>query len=254
MAMALTRFVNGQLDPLQTGQTARSIGSLAEGIGLPHALVQIRHQATHEHLPSWPTLHAAVMHALDWLHSVFWYPLHRIFSSSSHDITPSDPHAMLRKYKSGRKAILRSEPVQPPDLPRSYSDDLLHALATVPFLVPTAQSKRPADLVLPQALKEIWGPLVTDLIRDPRALSCLLLHLHRAIQRSVDDRSVQITLLAWTKHLSEHVLQGLPKYSEDLKQVFLAARACQSFLPSFVCNRLGKAKTDVAEQCNGQKS
>lgn len=51
-AAALIRLVNGLVDPLQLGAYARSITSLAQQLGLPPWLVELRHAATHEDLPS----------------------------------------------------------------------------------------------------------------------------------------------------------------------------------------------------------
>lgn len=49
---ALIRLVNGLVDPLQLGTYARPIGSIAQQLGLPGWLVELRHAATHEDLPS----------------------------------------------------------------------------------------------------------------------------------------------------------------------------------------------------------
>jgi len=51
-ATALIRLVNGLVDPLQAGTYARSILSIAAQIGFPAWLVELRHAATHEDLPS----------------------------------------------------------------------------------------------------------------------------------------------------------------------------------------------------------
>lgn len=51
-ALALIRFVNGLVDPLQRGAYARSIAAIATQIDLPLSLVELRHACTHEELPS----------------------------------------------------------------------------------------------------------------------------------------------------------------------------------------------------------
>lgn len=51
-ATAIIRLVNGLVDPLQLGVFARSIASIAVQLGLPQWLVELRHAATHENLPS----------------------------------------------------------------------------------------------------------------------------------------------------------------------------------------------------------
>jgi len=52
-------MVNGLVDPLQAGAYARSIASIAAQLGLPSWLVELRHAATHEDLPSLEMLREA---------------------------------------------------------------------------------------------------------------------------------------------------------------------------------------------------
>lgn len=58
-SIAIIRLVNGLVDPLQQGIYARPISSIAAQIGLPPWLVEIRHAATHEDLPSLEVLREA---------------------------------------------------------------------------------------------------------------------------------------------------------------------------------------------------
>lgn len=58
-ATAIIRLVNGLVDPLQLGTYARSIASIAKQLGLPSWLVELRHAATHEELPSLSLLREA---------------------------------------------------------------------------------------------------------------------------------------------------------------------------------------------------
>lgn len=73
--MALVRFVNEMVDPGQKGSYALPITKLAEQIGLPRNLVDLRHSGTHDELPSPGRLQLAVDQALAWLHSTYWIPL-----------------------------------------------------------------------------------------------------------------------------------------------------------------------------------
>lgn len=50
--MALTRFVNSVVDPEQQSMFAKSIASIATQMGLPTWFVELRHESTHENLPS----------------------------------------------------------------------------------------------------------------------------------------------------------------------------------------------------------
>ena len=56
---AIIRLVNGLVDPLQFGAYARSIASIANQLGLPSWLVELRHASTHEDLPSLELLREA---------------------------------------------------------------------------------------------------------------------------------------------------------------------------------------------------
>lgn len=58
-ATAIIRMVNGLVDPLQSGLYARSIAAIATQLGLPSWLVELRHAATHEDLPSLELLREA---------------------------------------------------------------------------------------------------------------------------------------------------------------------------------------------------
>ncbi|KAJ1636785.1 Las1-like protein, partial [Pavlovales sp. CCMP2436] len=71
-AMALTRFVNGVVDSGQKGAHARSVVSIGKELGLPSWFVELRHEATHNALPSLACLRLASEHALSWLHASYW--------------------------------------------------------------------------------------------------------------------------------------------------------------------------------------
>ena len=51
---------------------AAPVAALAEGMGLPRALVDLRHEATHKELPSLLTLRHAAHAALQWLRQSYW--------------------------------------------------------------------------------------------------------------------------------------------------------------------------------------
>jgi ribosomal biogenesis protein LAS1 len=78
-AMAIVRFINGMADPLQTGPYARPISMIAQRLGIPIELVQLRHQATHEDLPSLSVLRAGLWTCIAYLRDNSFGPL--IFAS-----------------------------------------------------------------------------------------------------------------------------------------------------------------------------
>ena len=71
-SLAIVRMVNGIADSSQRGRVAASVASLAAGAGLPRALVDLRHEATHNELPSLAALRLAALHALTWLEESYW--------------------------------------------------------------------------------------------------------------------------------------------------------------------------------------
>lgn len=74
ITMALVRFVNEMVDPLQKGTYAQPITKLAEQIGLPRNLVDLRHDGTHDELPSLGILELALAQSLAWLKENYWDP------------------------------------------------------------------------------------------------------------------------------------------------------------------------------------
>ncbi|KAJ4145565.1 hypothetical protein LMH87_004413 [Akanthomyces muscarius] len=72
---AFSRFVTGLLDGHQDKLRKQSMYSIAKVIGLPATFVELRHQATHEQLPSLAKLRPAAHRALDWIWDYYWKQL-----------------------------------------------------------------------------------------------------------------------------------------------------------------------------------
>ena len=66
--------MTGLLDSHQTRKTKQSMYSLAKTLTppLPATFVELRHQATHEELPSLPKLRFASKKALEWIWGYYW--------------------------------------------------------------------------------------------------------------------------------------------------------------------------------------
>lgn len=67
-----TSFVTGLLDSHQDKQRKMSMYDVAKSVGLPATFVELRHQATHEQLPSLTRLRAAARSALAWIWDYYW--------------------------------------------------------------------------------------------------------------------------------------------------------------------------------------
>jgi len=64
--------VTGLLDGYQDKRHKLSMYSIAERIGLPAPFVELRHQCTHEELPSLSKLRAAAERSLTWIWEHYW--------------------------------------------------------------------------------------------------------------------------------------------------------------------------------------
>ncbi|KAJ7814152.1 Las1-like-domain-containing protein [Mycena olivaceomarginata] len=185
-AAAIIRLVNGLVDPLQLGAYARSIASIANQLGLPPWLVELRHAATHEDLPSLELLRQAARESMTWL-------LHNYFLPTINPSTVVPPQSaplrslapMLKQYKSLRKIVIRDT-----SLRSQYQQEIKGVLRDVERWIAEAtvsanvavgelgwgtsgkgdqsakERKRtfPADSFLPPKFSvELWAPLLSDL-------------------------------------------------------------------------------------------
>ncbi|CAM0883169.1 unnamed protein product [Alopecurus aequalis] len=69
--MAIVRLVNGFLESPHK-KTRHSLSDLAETVGIPRILVDIRHESSHRDMPSLRLLHLAAIKAFDWLKCNYW--------------------------------------------------------------------------------------------------------------------------------------------------------------------------------------
>jgi hypothetical protein len=86
ISMVLVRLVNGISGNLQKGVYAKSVADLAQSVGLPRILVDLRHEATHNNLPSLNILSIAADQALEWLEEHYWNAQEQQLRSQSKQI------------------------------------------------------------------------------------------------------------------------------------------------------------------------
>jgi hypothetical protein len=73
MTLALIRFVNSLLDPIQKRDKSLPLSILAVTAGLPTVFVEVRHWGTHEsNLPGTEVLRDMGIRALEWLYHNYW--------------------------------------------------------------------------------------------------------------------------------------------------------------------------------------
>ncbi|KAH0838638.1 Las1-like-domain-containing protein, partial [Lanmaoa asiatica] len=107
-ATAIIRMVNGLVDPLQSGAYARSIAAIATQLGLPSWLVELRHAATHEDLPSLELLREASIESLSWLLRNYFHPtLNPSVPTATSSLPPRPIAPLLKSYKLLMKTVAR---------------------------------------------------------------------------------------------------------------------------------------------------
>ena len=73
-SLTVVRGINGLVDQNQQGVFADSVLGLAARIGIPGWIVELRHEATHNKLPSLSLLRAAARHLITWYYDNYWTP------------------------------------------------------------------------------------------------------------------------------------------------------------------------------------
>ena len=71
-SLAMIRMVNGIIDVEQKGVYSKSVNVIAEEIGLPRAFVDLRHNCTHNDLPSFDVMLLSLKNAKLWLADFYW--------------------------------------------------------------------------------------------------------------------------------------------------------------------------------------
>ncbi|KAL3423375.1 LAS1 protein [Phlyctema vagabunda] len=106
-------FVTGLLDGYQDKRHKVSMYSIAKTIGLPATYVELRHQATHEELPSLPKLRVAAQKALHWIWNYYWAQLSLTLPMTGDartllELFVAEPH-LERRQMIAEKLKLRDE-------------------------------------------------------------------------------------------------------------------------------------------------
>lgn len=92
------RFVTGLADSQQEASYKLSMYQVARQINLPASLVELRHQCTHEELPSLMKLRAGSKRALDWIWENYWSTLRSDVLSAPKEEKPEDCRKVLQDY------------------------------------------------------------------------------------------------------------------------------------------------------------
>ena len=99
----ILRFVTGLVDSGQSASHRISMYNKANEIGLPAALVELRHEATHGDIPSLNVLRSAAQRSMLWLSVDYWQRL-------APEAPPEEPHAFkdgIEELSERFRGILR---------------------------------------------------------------------------------------------------------------------------------------------------
>lgn len=181
-AMAIIRLVNGLVDRQQKGKFARSIQSIARTLGLPPWFVDLRHESTHERLPSLMVLKEGALQAVDWLYHNYW--IHNLKNNEQKQALAENKEvrAKLNEYKECRKTYMKEKYAGGKKAnPTAYvncieslvsiideeiiTQDVIPLLLGVGGLVPTGKKKRASaeNMAISKGLIELWTPLIQGL-------------------------------------------------------------------------------------------
>ncbi|KAH7318657.1 Las1-like-domain-containing protein [Stachybotrys elegans] len=132
---AFSRFVTGLLDGHQDKQRKQSMYAIAKTIGLPAAFVELRHQSTHEQLPSRAKLRSAAKKALFWIWDYYWKHLpDEPFSDRPRDECTESVYQYLRIDDETRREAARQ------DLHRWPREQLIASVAELRRSLPGNQA------------------------------------------------------------------------------------------------------------------
>lgn len=101
LIQSIIRFVNGILDSGQNGMKAISLKLIATRFGFPLALVEIRHVATHNKLPSLETTKHAALNVLQYINQNYFEQQRELLSNSKQNI-----ESFLNDYKKQKEKLI----------------------------------------------------------------------------------------------------------------------------------------------------
>ncbi|KAL1628656.1 rRNA-processing protein las1 [Neofusicoccum ribis] len=117
---AFNRFVTGFCDTVQNSFKKMSMYDMAQELDMPGSFVELRHEATHEDLPSLRRLQMATEQALQWLWHHYWAKLDASLQpppDNRDQAAPEDSgssirgslHRILKSFVSGRREEIKKE-------------------------------------------------------------------------------------------------------------------------------------------------
>lgn len=128
LIQSIIRFVNGILDSGQNGVKAVSLKLIATRFGFPLPLVEIRHAATHNKLPSLETTKHAALLVLQYINQNYFEQQKELLSDSKQKIA-----GHLANYKSQKEKLilLTNQNKSVPDTLKDSIENDIKAIKTI---------------------------------------------------------------------------------------------------------------------------
>ncbi|KAI8897571.1 Las1-like-domain-containing protein [Globomyces pollinis-pini] len=229
LAMALIRFVNGIVDAAQKGAVAASVVSVAESLGLPTWIIELRHDVTHGKFPSLPYLMKGRNEALEWLRYNYW-----IIQATAAKELDVKIYSLLETYQIIMKQLMDSgeSPVESHDLQETltnitvsltmsdYPDVLIPKLLLDGNLVSSTKKNRVAfGKLLDDYNLNLWEPLITCCESTwpgfGKVLFESIIEYNHRCDAGKSGQSFQSTLNAWAKYLLSRFLIKATDFEVD---------------------------------------
>ncbi|KAK7530922.1 Las1-like-domain-containing protein [Phyllosticta citribraziliensis] len=259
---AFNRFVTGFCDTVQTSFKKMSMYDMAAELDMPTSFVELRHEATHEDLPSLRRLQMATEQALEWLWLHYWAKLDAAAQTSQdadEESTSADAradlHRILRAYLNNRRSEIRTFGASTHSNTSSYSHDTSRAIASL-FAKHSHASSALASLLLDDRLIVpsdyqiaepldgafwIWDPVLCalngDLYLEAFVERAVALLASPSVEAKQDPTKAAIS--EWLRHIlienafstRDHVMHG----------VRALAMTCCMAQPAYWCRKLAKS-------------
>lgn len=174
-SMAIIRMINGLTSVFQKGVYAMSIATICDRIGLPADMVEYRHKASHNQLPSLSELRKCAADALNWLKINYWEAQARRCD------VEDDLKAKFKEYKSIQKTMLFDSKSGSQMTLYKKRKAVLHAIVEIshnrlnnlliPYIVERILIPRNKKISrtkykeLPRRLKKIWFDMVKYFVK-----------------------------------------------------------------------------------------
>lgn len=206
-AAVVVRSVNGLVDPSQQGIYATSVLTLAEKMGLPGWIVELRHDATHNQMPSLSVLRTAANTLTNWYFDFYWQPQMSLLQSLTTSCLPVVPTPITITTSKTKVAVQPVALEQPESTQQQDSSPTFVTEIFMPIFIGGVVQSAPevkntdstSTLVAEEAgrQRKFWSSRVRDILRVNNNAVFSFLHGLLGAARDTLERSHRHDLETW---------------------------------------------------------